>query len=54
MNTQRDPVCGMRLDEAEATGHVDHNGQTYYFCSRNCQEEFEENPNRYVKAEARP
>ena len=28
-----DPVCGMTISPADAVGHVEHNGQTYYFCS---------------------
>lgn len=42
----RDPVCGMTVDVttayAEAVG-----GQTYYFCSENCRQRFDENPAAY-------
>ena len=42
----RDPVCGMSVDVttsyAEAVG-----GQTYYFCSENCRQRFDENPTAY-------
>jgi len=31
-----DPVCGMTLSPDDAVGHVDHKGQTYYFCSQSC------------------
>ena len=46
-----DPVCGMQVDEKTAVGHIEHNGETYYFCSERCQERFEENPERYVTSE---
>lgn len=37
----KDPVCGMDVDEKDAQFmiHCDH--ETYYFCSKNCQEQFE-------------
>ena len=28
-----DPVCGMTIDPADAAGHVDYNGERYYFLS---------------------
>jgi YHS domain-containing protein len=43
---KRDPVCGMMVDEttsySESVG-----GQTYYFCSENCRQRFDENPTAY-------
>jgi Cu+-exporting ATPase len=42
-----DPVCGMTIDAADASGHVDFKGQTYYFCSGNCQERFETDPGTF-------
>jgi Cu+-exporting ATPase len=42
----RDPVCGMTVEVttaySEAVG-----GQTYYFCSENCRQRFDENPTAY-------
>ena len=35
-----DPVCGMEIDPADAFGHVERGGQTYYFCSAMCLERF--------------
>jgi Cu+-exporting ATPase len=43
----RDPVCGMEIDPATAAGHVDHEGKTYYFCSKGCQKAFEADPTGY-------
>ena len=37
----KDPVCGMDVEEkdAEFTTHLEH--ETFYFCSKACQERFE-------------
>lgn len=37
----KDPVCGMEVDEkgAEFMTHLEH--ETFYFCSKGCQERFE-------------
>ncbi|MBI4948525.1 MAG: YHS domain-containing protein [Deltaproteobacteria bacterium] len=37
----KDPVCGMEVEEKDATymTHMEH--ETYYFCSKACQETFE-------------
>jgi len=48
----RDPVCGMELRQDDAEGTSDFEGTTYYFCSTECREKFEENPRLYT-AEAR-
>jgi YHS domain-containing protein len=46
-----DPVCGMQVDEKDAI--VSHKGaKTEYFCSEECKEKFEENPNQYEKKSA--
>lgn len=44
-----DPVCNMEVDEDEAEGSTNYKGQTYYFCSTECQEKFEKNPQQYVE-----
>jgi YHS domain-containing protein len=47
--SERDPVCGMTVDVttaySEAVG-----GQTYYFCSENCRQRFDENPTAFGAA----
>jgi P-type Cu+ transporter len=43
-----DPVCGMTISPAGAVGHVDHKGQTYYFCSDPCLERFRAKPDAFV------
>src|SRR6516162_6460048 len=35
-----DPVCGMTLSPDDAVGHIEHEGQTYYFCSQSCLDQF--------------
>lgn len=44
----KDPVCGMTVEESEALFRLEHEGRTYYFCSQDCKEEFEANPEDYV------
>lgn len=43
-----DPVCGMKVDPARAAGTVDHNGTTYYFCSKSCAAKFTADPQKYL------
>ena len=35
----KDPICGMTVDES-APLRAERNGQTFYFCSENCQQKF--------------
>jgi YHS domain-containing protein len=48
----KDPVCGMQIDERQASGNADYQGQTYYFCSPGCQQKFEQNPDQYARKTA--
>jgi P-type Cu+ transporter len=43
-----DPVCGMTISPADAVGHVDYRGQTYYFCAESCLERFRDEPEAYL------
>jgi Cu+-exporting ATPase len=43
-----DPVCGMSVDEQDAPEKLDYEGTTYYFCSTDCRQEFEANPEDYA------
>lgn len=43
----RDPVCGEVVTTASAKPSV-HDGTVYYFCSRECREQFEVAPQLYV------
>jgi Cu+-exporting ATPase len=44
----KDPVCGMTIEEVDAAATIEHNGTTYYFCSKDCAETFQEDPDDYV------
>ena len=44
----KDPVCGMSVDPARAAGEHQHQGRTYYFCSRHCLEKFRAHPASYL------
>ncbi|KKS47001.1 MAG: Heavy metal translocating P-type ATPase [Candidatus Gottesmanbacteria bacterium GW2011_GWA2_42_18] len=46
-NKVKDPVCKMMVDPEKTQYKSDHEGKTYYFCSPNCQKEFESNPAQY-------
>ncbi|HKZ55123.1 MAG TPA: ATP-binding cassette domain-containing protein [Anaerolineales bacterium] len=35
-----DPVCGMAVEREKAAATLEHQGQTYFFCSRGCRAEF--------------
>jgi Cu+-exporting ATPase len=43
-----DPVCGMTVDPARASGSLKHAGKTYYFCSPDCVEKFRADPDRFL------
>ncbi len=44
----KDPVCGMTVDPLNAKGSVEHNKQTYFFCSTSCAEKFSAEPERFL------
>lgn len=48
MAQHKDPVCGMMVDEKSAAGTSDYKGKRYYFCSKDCKTEFDENPEDYA------
>jgi YHS domain-containing protein len=47
----RDPVCGMDVEIARAPASTDYEGRTYYFCSIQCKQDFERQPQMYVGRE---
>jgi len=49
-----DPVCGMEIEEQNAAAKREVNGQTIYFCSDNCAEKFDADPQAYVRHEEAP
>ena len=41
-----DPVCGMEIRPEDAAAE-EHEGRTFYFCSRACHDTFVNDPHRY-------
>lgn len=48
--TDKDPVCGMRVDPHATPHRAAHAGHAYYFCSARCRETFAAAPERYLGA----
>lgn len=47
----KDPVCGMQVDEQQATAKgltSEYRGRTYYFCSPDDKRRFDQDPERYA------
>jgi YHS domain-containing protein len=44
-----DPVCEMEIEKDQAAATVEYLGETFYFCSENCKEAFEEDPESYLE-----
>ena len=49
-SAEKDPVCGMMVDPANAAAHVTHDGKTYHFCSKRCAERFQKEPQKFLRA----
>jgi YHS domain-containing protein len=47
-----DPVCGMKVDEKGSEFHTQFAGKKYFFCSENCRQEFEADPDEFVETAA--
>jgi YHS domain-containing protein len=43
-----DPVCGMTVTKETAFGTYAYKGQTYYFCSKACKDNFTKDPQKYL------
>jgi Cu+-exporting ATPase len=48
MDHVQDPVCGMEIDPTQAAGQASYQGRTFYFCSEECMQKFQQNPGEYV------
>jgi Cu(I)/Ag(I) efflux system membrane fusion protein len=49
---QKDPVCGMDVDKVKAAAEgrtSNYGGGIYYFCSDDCKQEFDRDPQRFLK-----
>jgi Cu+-exporting ATPase len=51
--THKDPVCGMQIDAANAAGQSEYGGQTIYFCSLSCKQQFDANPTQFKTLEVK-
>jgi len=38
----------MEIDEQSAAGRSQYQGDTYYFCTESCKNEFDQNPQQYI------
>lgn len=47
-----DPVCGRLVDEALSTIQADYKDRTFSFCSEECKEVFQTNPEPYAQGAA--
>lgn len=43
-----DPACGVEIAPDESVATLQHGGETYYFCSEGCREEFEADPDQFL------
>ena len=43
-----DVVCNMEIELADIKHHARYGGATYYFCSADCRQHFENTPLRYI------
>lgn len=48
-NTKTDPVCGMAEGDIAYTDFSVNNGDTAWFCSPHCKEQFDKDPAKYAK-----
>lgn len=48
MGRVKDVVCGMTIDTGTAAGQSQYEGRTFYFCSVQCRQKFDADPNRYA------
>ncbi len=44
-----DPVCKMEIREEDASDETRYKGEKYYFCTEDCKDRFEENPEKYIE-----
>jgi YHS domain-containing protein len=49
-STVIDAVCKTRINKRAAEFKSEYNGKTYYFCSADCKQKFDKNPDKYVIA----
>lgn len=48
IQSQKDPVCGMTVDPANAKALIEFENRTFYFCCEGCKTKFEADPHKYL------
>lgn len=43
-----DPVCGMKIEPENAYSKLSYKGQVFYFCSKDCEDKFNRDPQKYL------
>ena len=51
--TVRDPVCGMNVNPKRAAEQSEYHGAAYTFCSAACKQQFDQNPEQYLRQQAK-
>ncbi len=51
---RKDPVCGMDVEPQSAFASREHMGREYFFCSKNCVEQFDQDPHHYALLDVEP
>jgi YHS domain-containing protein len=54
MAIEIDPVCGMQVDTSTSLLSLEHDGTTYWFCSKGCMLEFRDDPEKYLAPDYKP
>jgi YHS domain-containing protein len=54
MAIEIDPVCGMQVDTTTSLLSFEYNGTTYWFCSKGCMLEFQDDPEKYLDSSYTP
>ena len=54
MTMATDPVCGMQVDTDSAQWTAEHDGTTYYFCSKGCMLDFKDEPAKFLDPAYQP
>ena len=52
-NITIDPVCLMAVEKDKTIHKVEYRGKNYFFCTGECQKEFEKVPEKYLEAKLR-
>lgn len=50
----QDPVCKMIIEKQNAISVLEYKGETYYFCSEDCKEAFQKDPEKYIVKPKKP